>query len=255
MKIWSSSEELPDHINILYRRFPITPYVDKPWQCFKCQGYGHYASNCHNNDRCVVCSANHNVKDCPVKGTVNRKCVNCGGNHTANYGGCVTMMHERKVQHIRAFQNVSYRDAVKSLNKETRTNTDTHNGKEVNQPRNQRIIAKEIPKKNFREISTQTNHQTEVNNNDVTEKEQNTVKPNENLAFCLLDLFMSMLKADPIAKKCTLISKAFQDHLGIIVTKEDLLSSIKGTNNNNRPNPSPIIQTKSQHARKNVSKH
>ena len=165
------------------------------------------------------------------------------------------MKQERKVQHTRAHQNISYRDALKITKDEDRTNKENRND---NQTKHKRVTTEGTSMITMREISTQT----DSNNNVEKEKTKGRdVNSNENLAYCLLDLFISMLKADPITKKCTLISKAFSEHLGIIISKEDLLSSIKGTtspggssSSSSRPAPSPIILSKSHHIRKNVLK-
>ena len=98
----------------------------------------------------------------------------------------------------------------------------------------------------MKEMSTQT-----CLNNEPPEKKRDANQQNEKLAFCLLEVFVSMLKSDPITKKCALISKVFSDHLGITITKENLLSSIRNPQSNNKPTQSPIIQSKSLHNRKN----
>ena len=241
MKIWLQVDQLPENVSLLYRRFPITPFVDKPWQCYKCQDFGHMASNCPNKDRCVVCAGNHNVRDCNIRENERKKCVNCGENHTANYGGCAKMKIEKKAQHVRAFKNISYRDAVKTVRdeQENRTINSSIQTNKENNAENRALQQSVRPKKFVKETSTQT-----------TTENLNT-NTNEKLAFCLLDLFISMLKADPIPKKCALISKAFSEHLGITVTKENLMSSIKNSQSINKPTPSPIIQSKSLHNRKN----
>jgi hypothetical protein len=58
-------------------------------QCIRCQGYGHTKNFCYKNPRCVKCRASHLTKDCPRK-TIDSdvRCVNCNGNHPANYRGC-----------------------------------------------------------------------------------------------------------------------------------------------------------------------
>ena len=48
-------------------------------QCFKCQGFGHKASNCTKNQKCVVCGEAHSHKNCPNKEKRKPKCANCRG--------------------------------------------------------------------------------------------------------------------------------------------------------------------------------
>lgn len=60
-------------------------------QCFKCQYFHHSSSHCKMNFRCVKCPENHDYRTCPLgKNGDNNKviCVNCKGNHTANFRGC-----------------------------------------------------------------------------------------------------------------------------------------------------------------------
>ena len=100
----------------MFERFKVSPFIPRPWQCFKCQAFGHNTSNCTGADKCVSCSENHSLENCPYKkqeGNEVKKCSNCHGKHTANYGGCEKMKKEKEVQQVRVKQNVSYRDAVK----------------------------------------------------------------------------------------------------------------------------------------------
>lgn len=59
-------------------------------QCKNCQQYGHSASFCGKQPRCVKCASKHLSQDCPwPKRVINPKCVNCGATgHPANYRGC-----------------------------------------------------------------------------------------------------------------------------------------------------------------------
>lgn len=71
--------------------------MKKPTQCHHCQRWGHSSLNCNHPARCVKCSENHASTDCkrPNKEALKvtqvpgaAKCVNCGGEHSANYAGC-----------------------------------------------------------------------------------------------------------------------------------------------------------------------
>ena len=108
-KVTFHSSTLPNFLNLGYQRFQVNPYIAKPWQCFKCQDVGHSAISCKKPPRCVVCSGAHNVKDCSHQGSP--LCCNCGGQHTASYGGCSFMKEAKVVERIRVEQKVSYREA------------------------------------------------------------------------------------------------------------------------------------------------
>ena len=58
-------------------------------QCHNCQKYGHISKNCGRGYRCVKCQNRHAPGDC-AKTTKDgaAKCVNCGGDHAANYRKC-----------------------------------------------------------------------------------------------------------------------------------------------------------------------
>ncbi|KAF2357068.1 Reverse transcriptase domain [Trinorchestia longiramus] len=71
--------------------------------------------------RCVVCSGPHTSNECNK--TTGRTCCNCGGNHTANYGGCPKIKQAKEVEKTRQMQKLSYRDAVKQVLKQTATPT------------------------------------------------------------------------------------------------------------------------------------
>ena len=46
----------------------------QPYQCFKCQEYGHSAAKCQNKQACPKCGGNHSYKDCQSE---EMKCKNC----------------------------------------------------------------------------------------------------------------------------------------------------------------------------------
>ena len=104
---------LPSYVYLGYQRFRVNTFVSKPWQCFRCQDFGHNAKDCRGPPRCVGCSGPHNVKDCPASGGSSPKCCNCGGPHTASYGGCPRMKFESHVEKTRTEKRISYRDALK----------------------------------------------------------------------------------------------------------------------------------------------
>jgi hypothetical protein len=59
-------------------------------QCFKCQGYGHIATNCRKGDTCGHCAQSHRSQDCEQK--EQHKCANCGRRHPAWSGECKARM-------------------------------------------------------------------------------------------------------------------------------------------------------------------
>lgn len=60
-------------------------------QCHNCQRYGHSASNCRMQYRCVKCLNSHKPGECPRKSRNDEgspMCVNCNGEHAANSRVC-----------------------------------------------------------------------------------------------------------------------------------------------------------------------
>lgn len=60
-------------------------------QCFKCQMFGHTATNCGRDYKCVKCIEDHLPGECNRKSKDqdgSPKCVNCQGDHTANSHIC-----------------------------------------------------------------------------------------------------------------------------------------------------------------------
>lgn len=60
-------------------------------QCTRCQRKGHTKNYCNLSPRCVKCTEDppHATKDCKKKDRINpARCINCNGEHPANYRGC-----------------------------------------------------------------------------------------------------------------------------------------------------------------------
>ena len=60
------------------------------FQCKHCQGFGHTQRNCGHAPRCFACRGSHISGECPARPVQPLRCI-CGGNHTANYRGCVIL--------------------------------------------------------------------------------------------------------------------------------------------------------------------
>ena len=79
-----------------YVKYRVEKYIQqiKPTQCFNCQKFGHFSSNCdHKSPTCVKCGGKHKVIDCKSDLI---KCSNCNGRHTSNYGGCKIFQKHQK---------------------------------------------------------------------------------------------------------------------------------------------------------------
>ena len=56
-------------------------------QCFKCQKFGHSASDCKDKLRCLRCAGKHTVKSCNEL-KERAKCANCGVSQVTVHRGC-----------------------------------------------------------------------------------------------------------------------------------------------------------------------
>ena len=116
IKIWFESETLPEYITLMLEKFRINPFIQRAYQCYKCQSFGHHANQCTNKTKCIVCAEEHRLADCPNKNKNDRlKCANCGEAHTANYSECSFIVKENKIQKIKAHEGLSYSEALKKI--------------------------------------------------------------------------------------------------------------------------------------------
>lgn len=67
----------------------------EPVQCKRCQDYGHTKTYCNKERVCVKCGENHDHTTCTKSSDVPACCGLCGGEHTANYRGCVVYKNYR----------------------------------------------------------------------------------------------------------------------------------------------------------------
>jgi hypothetical protein len=76
--------------SICYYKVKWEKYTNKKpiTQCFKCQDYGHLATNCYRSPSCRFCGEKHESINCVKKEAPVRKCVNCNGDHSANSVDC-----------------------------------------------------------------------------------------------------------------------------------------------------------------------
>lgn len=88
-------------------------YIPPPIRCFKGQKYGHVAVVCRGKQRCARCGVDHEYGKCGQGRTP--KCCNCGGEHSAAYGGCEVRKDAIKVQNVRMEEGISYAEALKKV--------------------------------------------------------------------------------------------------------------------------------------------
>ena len=210
MKIWIQDDQLPDYVILMAERFRVRPFIQKAIQCFKCQGFGHFASVCTRQQSCVLCSGRHRLSECPNKESEVKKCKNCHGNHTSNYSQCPFMIKENKIQRIKSENSLTYRDAVLKYENTKKTNTNLQAGEKLD-----------------------TNHT--VSNNNVhgnnSRKDKNIEKVNpiddKFLAF-ILEIVCGLKDAQNLESKCELISKSYKHYFNKYYETNEIKKAIKG---------------------------
>ena len=110
VKVTFAGKSLPRVIIISkYSQFKVRPYVSLPRQCYNCQRLHHMAKSCTAKMRCLICSGEHNKKDCDRPN--NPKCANCGGAHVANSKFCSIYSMEQEIEKVRAKKQIVYTEA------------------------------------------------------------------------------------------------------------------------------------------------
>ena len=206
VRITFQSQDLPEYVYLFHQRFKVRPFFEEPWRCFNCQGFGHSASECKSKPRCVVCSGQHIYENCPSRNLSENekknfpvKCANCTGEHTASYGGCPNMKFAQKVQNVRTLSRLSYRDAIKEVQK---TQPVTRKVQPVQHTPVYSNSAKETSS-----ISTQTE--------DSDEPRYPTLVAN--MTLLMVKLFKSIVKSNVDNISNNKISKIVKDTIGITI--------------------------------------
>jgi hypothetical protein len=237
-------ETLPPFVYFGYRRFRVSLYVDKPLQCFKCQGFGHGSRQCGGKEVCVICAGPHALKDCPkTEGQV--KCVNCGGAHTASYGGCILMKTAFQLEKVRAVQKVTYSEALAVVNqKKDGINPERVNGKQGQGTRlgvsySQMLAGVNQDQAYTRKSTMSVGCQTETTNTTETQTSDqsdamvgntagSSFQPDEK--FCAVLIEMAGLMSATMGQKfrCVMASNVIKKHYGKVIDAERIELNMSG---------------------------
>lgn len=94
-------EILPEKVFIGYMSYDVKMYIPPPLRCFNCQRYGHVAAACKGKIRCSKCGGEDKYDECE-EGARKNFC-NCGGKHSAAYGGCEVYKRMQEVQKVKVY--------------------------------------------------------------------------------------------------------------------------------------------------------
>lgn len=113
VRLTFSTDQLPDSVKVGYNVHTVDKYVPPPLRCYSCQRYGHVAESCRSRRRCSRCGKEHAYDACPLESaaTSSFHCVNCGGSHSAAYGGCPSLKRQARVNTLSVLENISRKEA------------------------------------------------------------------------------------------------------------------------------------------------
>lgn len=85
----------------------INPSISIPKRCYRCQIYGHVATQCRTKDpRCEHCGGTHLSDSCEGR-LENDFCLNCGESHKASSSDCQVFKYQFELMKERYLYNVS----------------------------------------------------------------------------------------------------------------------------------------------------
>ena len=97
-------------------------------QCTNCQKYGHTRNFCTKTPICVKCAGEHKTSDCKLSmDRDSTKCALCGGNHTANYKGCMVY----KALRVQRFPALRPKPLTSNNNKNDNNHLSTKGTKDI----------------------------------------------------------------------------------------------------------------------------
>ena len=225
MKIWIDAEELPEYVVIMAERFKVRPFIQRTIQCYKCQGFNHFASQCKGEQSCLLCAEAHSLDNCPNKDSGAKKCKNCGGNHTSNYSKCPDMIKQNQIQKIKSTKSLSYKDALLKYEEKNKNSTPQMRSDNTNDR-----YAPNIPNTlEYQDASTNT-EQIEVatNTEQITENSATGGMDDKFLAFILEVVSGLSSTQTSLDNKCKLLSKSFKFYFNRDYEYSSIKSAIGG---------------------------
>lgn len=148
---------LPRKIQISYISFPVSPYIAKVTNCFKCLMYGHTERQCKGKRRCGSCAETHTT-DVEYNDCKKILCYHCKSEiHKSNYKECPEFIRQKNIKEKMSLDNISFYDAAmhypKPIYKSSNESTDVILG------------GGDFPELNKKSLAIQTN-ENRINVND-----------------------------------------------------------------------------------------
>lgn len=246
LKLAFTGTEKVDHITVGRSYYKVRPFVANPIRCFRCQKLGHTSLGCNAKEKCLICSKEHNRKDCNAT-PEQYKCANCRGNHVANSKQCPLIKKAFKIEKIKTTENKSYteaRDLVLTNSRRQQTKTSSsqeyrHDGNNFPRMKDQMTVNKNHM--NGTKVGTAYadvvtgrggNKQTGgvckecgSKTKPPTEKEVISKTIIDALSMCLVEVLSKLGLADAINGQAEIISQSLEKHLGNYQNQQDISSS------------------------------
>lgn len=121
-------EEPPEsHIYLGGLHYRAYRYKEKPIRCNTCQNFGHTTNKCKNNKQpiCSWCAGSHKYTECQIN-TVEQKCKNCNGKHSAAFTGCPKYQEITDIINIQYKHQITFQQARSKLYKQQQLTQQQH---------------------------------------------------------------------------------------------------------------------------------
>ncbi len=112
VKITFDGPKLPEKVKFGFLIHPVREFVPEPVQCYNCRRWGHIAKACKGQQCCARCGQEHETQNCLKKDRSEFSCINCGGNHSAAYGGCKNRKEAQQINKAAVEHNIPRKSAA-----------------------------------------------------------------------------------------------------------------------------------------------
>uniref|UniRef100_A0A2H1WTA9 SFRICE_039414 n=1 Tax=Spodoptera frugiperda TaxID=7108 RepID=A0A2H1WTA9_SPOFR len=103
-------QTLPKKVFCFYSALPVELYSYSTIQCFNCCRFGHTRTLCRSKPHGFRCGQDHPGDGCQIS-EIDAHCVNCNGNHFANYNSCPELGRQKSIKALMAERSISYAEA------------------------------------------------------------------------------------------------------------------------------------------------
>ncbi|KAI4501064.1 hypothetical protein M0802_003867 [Mischocyttarus mexicanus] len=164
--------EINNLLNTIIKIEPPKTERDIP-QCTRCQAYGHTKNYCNRNPASVKCAQKHLTTHCPQVGKIEKViCVNCNGNHPANYKGCQTRKLLQQKLFLTLRKKVLEKPILDEAYKDNHFNKQNVNANTDNLP----VFEHYKPIRSYADVTKRTSTNTKDINSDINTEETSDIK-------------------------------------------------------------------------------